>query len=123
MIFDFCSANYTNSHQQPAYSMANNHNPQLLLLQSPHQQSQQSQQLHQQPQQPSHYNVAAMRSYAQSPQANSPNGMASTPGPNPPGGHENTTTSDDSDDSTPHTTLVRHFFSSNFQFWVVKSDL
>lgn len=110
MIFDFCSANYTNSHQQPAYSMANNHNPQLLLLQSPHQQSQQSQQLHQQPQQPSHYNVAAMRSYAQSPQANSPNGMASTPGPNPPGGHENTTTSDDSDDSTPHTTLVRHFF-------------
>lgn len=97
--------------------MANNHNPQLLLLQSPHQQSQQSQQLHQQPQQPSHYNVAAMRSYAQSPQANSPNGMASTPGPNPPGGHENTTTSDDSDDSTPHTTLVRLF--SNL---IVKQD-
>lgn len=48
-----------------------------------------------------------MRSYAQSPQANSPNGMASTPGPNPPGAHETTTTSDDSDDSTPHTTLVR----------------
>ncbi|XKL60244.1 hypothetical protein PGB90_001260 [Kerria lacca] len=99
------SANYSNSHPQPVYSIANNQNPQLILLQSHHQQSQQSQ-LHQQPQQPSHYNVAAMRSYAQSPQANSPNGMASTPGPNPPGAHETTTTSDDSDDSTPHTTLI-----------------
>lgn len=102
------SANYTNAHQQPAFnSIANSQNPQLLLLQS-HHQSQQTQ-LHQQTQQPSHFNLAAMRSYSQSPQANSPNGMASTPGPNPQGPHETTTTSDDSDDSTLHTTLVSKF--------------
>ncbi|KAL6957801.1 hypothetical protein U1Q18_048469, partial [Sarracenia purpurea var. burkii] len=99
------SANYTNSHQQPSFNtIASNQSSQLLLLQSHHQQTSQSQP--QQMQQPSHYNVASMRSYAQSPQANSPNGMASTPGPNPPAAHETTTTSDDSDDSTPHTTPI-----------------